>query len=79
MHRLAQLHQRALERGKVGTILQLLQMAAENIPEAHRIPIETPEDHLHRLLAIADRAVDNNNNNDDNNNTNNNTQIFIQE
>ena len=58
MHRLAQLHQRALERGKVGTILQLLQMAAENIPEAHRIPIETPEDHLHRLLAIADRAGD---------------------
>eukprot|EP00112_Aurelia_sp_Birch-Aquarium-sp1_P020718 Seg540.7 transcript_id=Seg540.7/GoldUCD/mRNA.D3Y31 product="ATP-dependent DNA helicase PIF1" protein_id=Seg540.7/GoldUCD/D3Y31 len=33
-------------------------MAAENIPEARRIAIETDQEHFHRLLAIANRAVD---------------------
>eukprot|EP00112_Aurelia_sp_Birch-Aquarium-sp1_P015876 Seg3553.1 transcript_id=Seg3553.1/GoldUCD/mRNA.D3Y31 product="hypothetical protein" protein_id=Seg3553.1/GoldUCD/D3Y31 len=57
--RYIRLHERALQLGRVGTIPQQgLQMAAQNIPEARRIPIETEQEHLHRLLAVANRAVD---------------------
>ena len=58
MQRMTRLDQRALQLGRVGTISQQgLQMAAANIPEARRIPIETAEEHLHRLMAVAERAV----------------------